>query len=175
MMNTLYAVGLVLTALTISIAALYILSVLDPARDRKLRKRTSQEKDSVVFLFDDQMLTDVTPAGRQILDALPRHNSGSDWQHLSQILEARFPNLSDQIGELAELGTLSIPSTDGAHRIDAEWRDGLARIHLVTAGTEGADPIVDRVSFDAMRDELDGLRAIAHHRARHDVARGRER
>jgi len=163
MMNTLYAVGLMLTALTISIAALYILSVLDPARDRKLRKRTSQEKDSVVFLFDDQALTDVTPAGRQILDALPRHNSGSDWQHLSQILDARFPNLSDQIGELAQLGTLSIPSTDGAHRIDAEWRDGLARIQLVTSGTEGTAPIVDRVSFDAMRDELDGLRAIAHH------------
>lgn len=67
MMNTLYAVGLMLTALTISIAALYILSVLDPARDRKLRKRTSQEKDSVVFLFDDQALADVTQQGGRSL------------------------------------------------------------------------------------------------------------
>ena len=163
MLNTLYAVALVLTALTISIAALYILSLLDPARDRKLRKQTMREKDSIVFLFDDQTLTDVTAAGRQILEARPRHSSGSDWQHLSLILETRFPDLTEQVGDLAELGKLSIPSGDGVHRIEAEWRDGLARIQLITTDTGEADPIVDRVSFDAMRDELEGLRATAKH------------
>ncbi|SMR82570.1 PAS fold [Aliiroseovarius halocynthiae] len=163
MLNTLYAVALVLTALTISIAALYILALLDPARDRKLGSQTAREKDSVVFLFDDQVLTDTTPAGREILDALPRDRSGSDWLHLSQILDARFPNLTEQVGDLAELGTLSIPSADNAHQIDAEWRDGLARIELKSIHTNETAPIVDRMSFDAMRYELDGLRATAQH------------
>ncbi|WP_424941419.1 PAS-domain containing protein [Aliiroseovarius sp. S253] len=163
MLNTFYAVALVLTALTISIAALYILSVLDPAKDQKLRKQTAHEKDSVVFLFNDQILTDATPAGRQILDALPKQGSGSDWQHLSHVLESRFPNLTEQVGELAELGNLSILSVDGAHRIEAEWRDGLARVQLNFDDASGGAPIVDRMTFDALRDELEGLRATAQH------------
>lgn len=163
MINTFYAVALVLTALTISVVALYVLSLLDPAKDQKLRNQTSREKDSVVFLFNDQTLADATPAGRQILGAIPKQGSGSDWQHLSHALESRFPNLTEQVGELAELGKLTIPSIDGAHRIEAEWREGLARIQLSSDDTSDTAPVVDRMSFDAMQNELEGLRATAQH------------
>lgn len=163
MMTTLYIVALILTALSISITALYVLSLLDPTRDRKLRAQTTREKDSVVFLFDDQVLTDATPAGHQILDALPRHSAGSDWQRLAAILENRFPNLTQQVGELAELGQMSIPSADGTHQIQAEWRNGLTRIQMISASTRESTPIADQVSFDALQYELEGLRATAHH------------
>lgn len=163
MVNSIYAVALVLTALLIAVAALYILSLLDPTRDRKLRKQSALEKDSVVFLFDDQSLIDASPAARQILDALPRNSSWSDWEHLSHTVASRFPNLSEQMGDLADLGKLTISSADGAHEVNAEWRDGLARLHLTSAETGQETPLVDRMSFDAMRHELEGLRATAQH------------
>ncbi|MCK8463316.1 PAS-domain containing protein [Aliiroseovarius sp. S1339] len=163
MYNTFLSIGIVLVAFLTAFMALLALSVVETRRRKSLRQDASAADGSMVFLFDDEAICDATPSARQMLMAGRHTGASSDWQHFAQLLQSRFPNLTERMGELADLGTLTLTSHDGSNRIDAEWRDGLAKIELIDAESHGPTTAMDRLSFDAMQHELESLRAMSEH------------
>lgn len=163
MFNTVLSIGLVLAAFCVAFTALFALSIVETRRKKTLRREATLTDGAMVFMFDDDRMVDATPAASQLMASGPRYEKTSDWGHLANMLGARFPNLTEQMGDLAELGKLTLTASDGGNRIKAEWRDGLARIELVDLeGGSSAMPM-DRLGFEAMQHELNCLRATAQH------------
>ncbi len=160
MTYTLFALALVGSAFVIAVAVLLLFGTFDHRRTSMLRRFTEEERDSVVYIFENETLLDATPAARQLLDSAPRR--GTAWSHLSSILSPQFPRLGELIGDLADVGEMQLTSGDGASRLRAEWHDGVARISL-----DDADPAevlgagYDQHSLLAMSQELKTLRASA--------------
>ena len=161
MYNTLLSFGIVLVAFLTAFTALLALSVVEIRRRKSLRQDAKAADGSMVFLFDDEAICDATPAAQQMLLAGRHTGASSDWQQFAQLLQSRFPNLTERMGELADLGRLSLLSKDGSNRIDAEWRDGLAKIELVDTESHTTAKAMDRLSFEAMQHELESLRATS--------------
>lgn len=163
MFNTLLTIGVVLVAFLIALVALLALSWVEARRRKSLRDDTTASEDRMVFLFDDETLCDATPAARQMMLVGQSRGTDTDWQRFAQLLHPRFPKLTEHMGDLADLGTLTLTSTDGTNRIHAEWRKGLARIELVDSESHAPSKAMDRLSFDAMQHELESLRATSEH------------
>lgn len=162
MNNTLFAFTLVFGAFIIALATLLAFAVVDRRKESRLRRFSDEERDRVVFIFENETLLDATPAGRQLLDTVPRQSTA--WAQLASILSPRFPRLGELIGDLAETGELHLRSTDGTGRLQAEWYDGVARITLdATDPADLAASGLDRHSLAAMNHELANLRANAEH------------
>jgi PAS domain-containing protein len=139
--------------------ALYVLSLID-SRRRYAEERgiLRTERRSVIFLFEDDRLIDATGGAKQLLAVAPRE--GSAWTRLVQALLPRFPNLDEEMRRLVDAGALSILSNDGQARLEAEWRHGLARSHLVDVERQKAEVAIDRHSLAALEGELEVLRSI---------------
>ncbi|SEV92039.1 PAS fold [Aliiroseovarius sediminilitoris] len=163
MINTLLTIGVVLAAFLAAFIALLALSWVEARRRKSLRDDADAADDQMVFLFDDETLCDATPAARQMLLAGRPDGPDTDWQRFAQLLQNRFPDLTKHMGELADLGTLTLTSSDGSNRIVAEWRSGLARIELIDSESHTTSKAMDRLSFDAMQHELESLRATSEH------------
>ncbi len=115
-----------------------------------------------MFLFEGEHLVDASREGAALLSS--SHRTGTEWAHLAGLLQPpRFPGLKDWIRDLADMGEMSLTSSDGTSRIDAEWHHGVARLNLVDAETAAGQVELDRHSLTAMRHELDTLRATAEH------------
>ena len=112
-----------------------------------------------VFLFDDEVLVDATPGARQLLALGQRE--GSAWRRLMQVLMPRFPDLEERLSELLDRGRLEIDSADGRARVEAEWQKGLARLTVVDVARRDGDVPIDKLTLQALEDELETLRAIA--------------
>lgn len=163
MVNTLLIIGIVLVAFLTALVALLALSWVETRRRKSLRDDAAASDGQLVFLFDDETLCDATPTARQMMLAGRPAGPESDWQRFAQLLHNRFPDLTRHMGDLADLGTLSLTSTDGSNRIIAEWRDWLARIELIDRESHAPTKAMDRLSFDAMQHELESLRATSEH------------
>ncbi|WP_432448502.1 PAS-domain containing protein [Aliiroseovarius marinus] len=163
MENTVLALGLVVVAFTISLVSLYVMSLFERRRSKTLRHEANSELGSIVFLFDNETSVDSTSNAEQLMASAPRQRNKSDWGHFAALLQPRFPNLTEQIGELAELGQMTIVSSDGSNRIEAEWLNGLARIELIDTESASDATMPDRLSLAAMQHELDTLRSTAEH------------
>ncbi len=157
----LYAVLLVGSAFVIAFTALLAFGLLDRRHTSRLRQFSATEQDAVVFLFEDETLLDATPAARQLLESA--NPVGTAWAHLAGILAPRFPDLGEQIRDLAELGELRLTSVDGTSDFRAEWHDGVVRITLDAATPDDPAEPIDGHSLLAMTQELDALRANASH------------
>lgn len=161
MLNTLIAILLIASAFLIALAVLMVFGLFDKRRASRLRQFSETERDSIVFIFENETLLDATPAARQFLDSATRQ--GTVWAHLSALLSPRFPRFAERMQDLAELGELTFTSHDATSRIKAEWHDGVARITLLSnlagAGQDG----IDGQSVLAMTQELDTLRANTDH------------
>lgn len=151
----------VTAAFLTAFAALLVFSLIDRRKTSRLRQFTEQERDAVVFIFENETLLDATPAARQLLDAAPRE--GTVWARLAALLGPRFPRLSERVRDLADLGEIELRAVDGSGRLSAEWHDGVARITLEADDDAGAAPRLDKHSLLAMSQELDSLRAMADH------------
>ncbi|MFV2001799.1 MAG: PAS-domain containing protein [Paracoccaceae bacterium] len=116
-------------------------------------------ENSVAFLFDSENLVDATDSASQMLVAAPA--GASDWARLLSLLLPRFPGLVGQIETLPDAGAISLLSCDENTRLDAQWRNGLARMELSDAGRETVMTTLDQNSLDAMQQELETLRATA--------------
>lgn len=160
MQPALFAIATIATAFLTAFAALYLFSFLDQRKESRLRKISEAERDSVVFIFENETLLDATPAARQLLDTAPR--SGTVWAHLASLLGPRFPHLSDRMRDLADLGQIELRSSDGSSRLKAEWYDGVARLTLVSDIADAPASGVDKHSLAAMTQELETLRATAN-------------
>ena len=160
MNNTLFALALVGSAFVIALAVLMVFGMFDRRKTSNLRRFTEAERDSVVFIFENETLLDATPAGRHLLDSAPRR--GTAWSHLATLLSPRFPRLGELIGDLAEAGELRLTSADGNSRLRAEWHDGVARITLDDTDPEEVEGIgYDQHSLLALKRELKLLRTSA--------------
>lgn len=159
MVTTLLALSIVLGAFAAALAVLAGFALLDRRSASRLRGFAADERGRVVFIFDDRDLLDATPPARAILARAPPGRS--DWARLSGLLSPSFPDLAARISELAEVGELTLPSSDGASQLRAQWHDGVARLHL--EGSEATRPTheVDHFSLAAMSHELESLRATA--------------
>lgn len=113
------------------------------------------------FLFDDEVLVDATPAGRQLMSLAQR--GGSGWARLMQVLRARFPLVEERLAELLDRGSVSVTSEDGRSILKAEWHDGLARLQLqdIDPGSGEGEVQVDRLALLAMQEEMDLFRDLA--------------
>ncbi|MCI2400029.1 PAS-domain containing protein [Aliiroseovarius subalbicans] len=161
MLNTLLALALVITAFATALAALLVLSFLTNRRSHSLRRFNADDQNTVVFLFENEHLVDATKEAQTLLASGPR--TVTEWTHLTTLLLPRFPGFPDWIRDLVDMGEMSMTSSDGTSRLDAEWHDGVARIALVDVETGDAQVDLDRHALTAMRHELDTLRATAEH------------
>jgi PAS domain-containing protein len=150
--------GIVLLSAVLSaFLALYAMSALERRR-RRDPSIFEAPATSVVFLFEDDDLVDATAAARQLLSVTPR--DGSPWNRLLQALLPRFPSLGEEMSRLVDAGTVSLTSLDGHARLDAEWRQGLARISLTDIERSISEFAVDGHALAALEGELEVLRGI---------------
>jgi len=161
MSNSLMALALVATSFVIALAVLLTFALLARGRRHSLLSYKQAEESAVVFLFEGEHLVDASREGAALLAS--GHRTGTEWAHLAGLLQPRFPGLKDWIRDLADMGEMSLPSSDGTSRIDAEWHHGVARLCLVDAETAEGQVELDRHALIAMRHELDTLRGTAEH------------
>jgi PAS domain-containing protein len=159
MVTTLLVLSLALGVFAAAFALLAGFALLDRRSASRLRGFAADERDRVVFLFEDQHLLDATAPARAILAKTSQ--DGTDWARLSGLLTSSFPDLTAKIADLADIGDLILPSQDGTSQLRAEWHDGVARLTL--EGTEANRPTheVDHFSLASMTHELESLRATA--------------
>lgn len=161
MSNTLMAMALVATSFTIALAVLLAFALMARGRRPGLLSQKQSEEDQIVFLFEGEHLVDASREAHALLSSGQR--TGTEWTHLAGLLQPRFPGLRDWIQDLADMGEISMPSTDGSSRLDAEWHHGVARLTLVDVETAEGQVELDRHSLTAMRNELETLRSTAKH------------
>ncbi len=140
--------------------AFVVLLILSRIEERRRRQPSlfAAGGASVVFLFEDEAMVDATPNARQLLAVGPR--DGTPWTRLMHVLVPRFPNVTEALSQLADAETVVLTSTDGRSRLEAEWRQGLARLTLVDAERQN-DVALDRQALAAMEEELATLRGVA--------------
>lgn len=161
MSNSLMALALVATSFVIALAVLLSFALLTRGRRHGLLSAKQAEENAAVFLFEGEHLVDASREGQALISSGTR--SGTEWAHLSGLLHPRFPGLNDWIGDLADMGEMSLTSSDGTSRIDAEWHHGVARIALVNADPVEGRTKLDQHALNAMQSELDTLRSTAEH------------
>lgn len=116
--------------------------------------------DGTVFLFDDGILVDATPAARQVI--APLRSDAPPLATVAGQLSRRFPGLRDALRRIEERGdptaTVTVPSTDNADRILLAAAGPRLRLTL----DRGHAPLpADPARLAAMEDELRILRSVA--------------
>ncbi len=153
--------GLLTSSFLVAFAAFALMALFEARSRRPARGFMIEGEHAIAFLFDDTNLVNATSAAKQILSGAAEGRS--DWARLVSLLLPRFPDLLEQLEELADLGRVKLTSSDGTSQLEAEWRDGLARICLLECGGEDARGDIDRHSLAALERELATLRGIADH------------
>ncbi|NBB96785.1 MAG: hypothetical protein GVY34_01250 [Alphaproteobacteria bacterium] len=123
------------------------------------------EQDAV-FVFREEDLVDSSDRGRQLLSSImaASPNKAPELDHLLKYLEPRFTDLRQDLRDLVSRGTLELQSHDDSGLVlHAARKNGLTHLRLVDTRAEGALVALDRLSFEAMRDELDTLRDVVGH------------
>lgn len=158
MLTLALGVLLVSTSTATAIVALLVLGAIDRRKPPRLAA-VPAATDPAVFLFDDRLLIDATPAARGLLGG--GSEPGDDWDRLCAHLARHFPDLADRLSRLAEAGSIELQSvSDPAVRLTAEHLSGLARITLSDRAAEGRGVIVDSLSQRAQEEELALLREV---------------
>ncbi|UWQ04765.1 PAS-domain containing protein [Aliiroseovarius crassostreae] len=158
MLNSLMAAAMVLTAFCVALAALYVLTLTTARRRKPLAQVANAERDTAIFLFDDQKVIDATERGWQLLESTERPGNATDWQQLTSLLHSYFPDLETRMSELAEFGEVDLAAKDADCRLRAQWCNGLARIEFVE---EAHSKGVDYHRLHALSDEVACLRSTA--------------
>lgn len=127
---------------------------------RRAALARAAELSPIAFLFEDEMVTDATPAGLALLDAAP--DGASDWARLAGLLRHRFPGLDAAMGGLAAEGRIDLAATGGAERLRADWLGGRVRVALTDGDLPTGDQIsADRLARAALEGELQALRSMS--------------
>ncbi|MGH1369906.1 MAG: PAS-domain containing protein [Maritimibacter sp.] len=161
MPDPLLALAVILAAFAIALAVLMVFAAIDRRKTSNLRRFSADEREAIVFIFENETLIDATPAARQFMETAPLR--GTAWTHLTSLLQPRFPRLNEWIQDLAMMGEMEVRSSDGGNALKAEWHDGVARVTLSTTDKESDFVPLDRHSQNAMSHELESLRANAEH------------
>lgn len=153
--------ALVVGPFTIAVCALWLLALVQARSGQKANGFMIEPDHSLAFLFDDTRLINATSSARALL-ANAREGK-SDWEKLVATLSPQFPNLSEELGTLAELGRICIISRDGLTQLHAEMRSGLARLSLIDPETANDRVDLDQHSLASMESELEALRMTSDH------------
>jgi PAS domain-containing protein len=159
--------GLTIVATSALVLCAMVLVVLAfrPWRGRDLPSPDLSEPDAV-FVFRDDALIDCSDRGRQLLASISAVSADrrSELDHLMGFLETRFSDVKQHLRQLVARGSLELGAQDDSGLVlRASRKNGLTHLRLVETRAEGALVALDRLSFEAMRDDLAGLNAIARH------------
>jgi PAS domain-containing protein len=118
------------------------------------------EEQDAVFVFCGNSLVDCSDRGRRLLDSL-RGLHTDPLEAILTFIQPHFRDLRDRLAQLTALGRLDLTADDGSGiTISAQARAGLVHFRLIDPNDEGALMAIDRLSFQAMEDELGILRAV---------------
>lgn len=153
------AIVLVMSSVCAAFAALYALALLQARKQAKAIQLFGSITDEMVFLFDQDVLIDASDSANDFLAAAS--SSASPWGKLCALLEPNFPGFEARVAKLADARRLVLSGlgNDGLTLI-AEWRFGLSRITLSARDPQGRAVSVDRLSYQALDQELSGLRTM---------------
>lgn len=119
-----------------------------------------------VFLFREDALLDCSDQARKLLEMLDERGrafrKSAAWIRLRAYLDPRFPDLQDALDGLVGTGQAELHSVTGDGLIlGLRYNQGLTYLRLTDTQIEGALVAIDRLSFDALQDELRTLRHVA--------------
>ena len=159
--------GLIIVA-TSALTAGAVLLAAQAWQGRVAQRRAGALKDDAMhgraaFVFHDRRLLDCNTRGQGMLASArtthPLHSAGDDLAPLLRFLAPHFPGLRDSLAQLATHGTLSISAVDDSGvQLDAEWRAGLAHVHVTDTRAAGSSILIDRLNLEALDAELQNLR-----------------
>lgn len=150
---------LVVSSVCAAFAAVFCLSLLQSRQQAHAVRVFGSIADEMVFLFDQDLLIDASDSAHDFLAA--SSSLTSSWAKLCALLEPHFPGFEASIAKLADARRLVLSGgASGAMTLVAEWRFGLSRITISSQDSQGRALSVDRLSYQAMDQELSGLRVM---------------
>ncbi len=161
MTDTILAIVLILASFLTAFAALVGFAMFWRSREKRLLKWDPAGRDGVVFLFEDEQLVDSTEAADRILASAS--GGGDDWTRLASILGPQFEGFTTLPRKALEEGPVRVTSADDTSRLRVEVINGMVRIELSDAQSDGGAVQIDRHAVAAMREELAIHRDIAEH------------
>lgn len=155
------AIGLVVTALLVSLSSLFALSAFASGGAKPVSSIFTASTPDTVFLFDGTALVDATPQARAMLSHTAE--PAEAWFHTVALLEPMFPNLSTRLDGLQREGRFVLCSREDMEPplvLRAECLGGLTRLTLLTADSEVRQSGADGAADVALRRELVQMREI---------------
>ena len=125
-----------------------------------------------VLIYDDRRLVDANAHGQTLLQSARAaadasgapESADDDLEPVLRLLALRFPDLRDRLPSLVRAGRITLGAADDSgFEMVAEWRGGLAHLTVIDTRADGSCLLVDRLSFDALQGELEGLRECMSH------------
>ncbi|MFN4057735.1 MAG: PAS domain-containing protein [Roseinatronobacter sp.] len=118
------------------------------------------EDQDAVFVFQGTDLIDASDRGRKLLAGLD--GVGQDTlSALLAFLQPHFHKLRDRCADVVSQGRLDLNADDSSGlSLSLEFRAGLTHMRLIDPKAEGALLALDRLSFQAMQEELQTLRHV---------------
>lgn len=157
---TLHLVAAGIGAAIAAIVALAWLRLSDRRRQSR-RELLREAEGSITFLFDGEDLIDATRPAQDLIRY--RQPGQSDWEALVALVSVRFPEFRSRITALGMAGAATLDAENReSGRISAETWDGYTRITLVTDRAGQGRSGVDALTFEAVEDELETLRALGN-------------
>jgi PAS domain-containing protein len=118
------------------------------------------EDHDAVFIFSGDVLVDCSDRGRKLLDDLRALHS-DPLEALLIFVQPHFRDLRARLADLTAVGRLDLMADDASGlSLSAQSRAGLIHLRLIDPNDEGALMAMDRLSFQAMDDELRLLREL---------------
>lgn len=161
----LLSLAVVSSSLLVCGAVALVLIGFVPRRGGQPASSDLSEQDAV-FVFREEHLVDCSDRGRQLLSSITAGSPDKtrELDQLLEYLEPRFTDLRQHLRELVACGTLELQAHDDSGLVlNAARKNGLTHLRVIDTCAEGALVALDRLSFDAMRDELDTLRDVVGH------------
>ena len=161
----LLSLTIVTTASLVVLGCLAIFAGLS-RRAPMLEAASDQSDRDALFIFRGEELLDCSEQGETLLDSFDHGGSGTGraqvWTRLHAFLAARFPELDRTLDGLVGAGLVELRSgSDDGLVLGLRHMRGLLHLRLTDTRAEGALMAIDRLSFDALQDELAALRAVA--------------
>lgn len=156
---------IVATSVLVLTAMLLLVAAFRPWGRGAIPAPELSEPDAV-FVFREDALVDCSDRGRQLMASITAVSTDRrpELDHLLGYLEQRFKDLKHHLRQLVTLGSLELTADgDSGLVLRASRKHGLTHLRLVETRAEGALVALDRLSFEAMRDDLAALTAVARH------------
>lgn len=149
--------GLILIALSVAIAALWIVSVAEPRRrDREVTAPDSQDGRQVHFVFDGDALYEASLPAELMLNSKP--TPPTDWAGVREHLLARFPTLPED-WRLVQTGiTMNVHADEPADLGEITLARKGNRLRMTLVEALGSEP---EHRLDLLEQELQTLRQAA--------------